>query len=134
MYSKPTMLTSLGIDLQLSTNPEKLYVGQPICASMAVGEKTITPYGVLSGGASLALAESLAGYGSTLLCEQDEIPNGMQVSANHIASAKNGECVIAKGTLLHKGKRTHIWNIDIIDSNNKLISSVRVTNMIIKRR
>ena len=91
-------------------------------------------FGILHGGATLALAETVAGIGSMIICEPDEIVVGMQVSGNHISSAHEGDSVRAVGTILHKGRSSHIWNVDVFTSTNKLVSSVRVVNSVIKKR
>ncbi len=90
--------------------------------------------GILHGGATLALAETVAGIGSMIICEPDEIVVGMQVSGNHISSAHEGDSVRVVGTILHKGRSSHIWNVDVFTSTNKLVSSVRVVNSVIKKR
>ena len=91
-------------------------------------------FGILHGGATLALAETVAGIGSMIICEPDEIVVGMQASGNHISSAHEGDSVRAVGTILHKGRSSHIWNVDVFTSTNKLVSSVRVVNSVIKKR
>ena len=103
-------------------------------AEMRVEKRVCQPFGLLHGGASLALAESVAGQGSLALCDADHIPVGIQVSANHISSAKEGDTVHAIGTLLQRGRTTHVWNVDIFASDKTLVSSVRVVNRIVKRR
>lgn len=121
-----SMIANLGIKFFISP-PSEVY------ASMPVDERTIQPFQALSGGASLALAESMAGHGSLALCQEKEFPCGIQVSANHIAMAKRGETVFAHATLVHKGRSSHVWNVDIVNAHKKLISSVRVVNQIIVR-
>ena len=103
-------------------------------ATMPVDYRTRQPFGILHGGATLALAETVAGLGSMIICEPDEIVVGMQVSGNHISSAHEGDTVRAIGTILHKGRSSHIWNVDVFTSTNKLVSSIRVVNSIIKKR
>lgn len=103
-------------------------------ATMPVDYRTRQPFGILHGGATLALAETVAGLGSMIICEPDEIVVGMQVSGNHISSAHEGDTVRAVGTILHKGRSSHIWNVDVFTSTNKLVSSVRVMNSVIKKR
>ena len=103
-------------------------------ATMPVDYRTRQPFGILHGGATLALAETVAGLGSMIICEPDEIVVGMQVSGNHISSAHEGDTVRAVGTILHKGRSSHIWNVDVFTSTNKLVSSIRVVNSIIKKR
>ena len=103
-------------------------------ATMPVDYRTRQPFGILHGGATLALAETVAGLGSMIICESDEIVVGMQVSGNHISSAHEGDTVRAVGTILHKGRSSHIWNVDVFTSTNKLVSSIRVVNSVIKKR
>lgn len=103
-------------------------------ATMPVDYRTRQPFGILHGGATLALAETVAGLGSMIICEPDEIVVGMQVSGNHISSAHEGDTVRAVGTIPHKGRSSHIWNVDVFTSTNKLVSSIRVVNSVIKKR
>lgn len=104
-------------------------------AKMPVDERTTQPFGILHGGAVLALAETVAGAGSLCLCNPDQIPVGIQVSANHISSArKEDEYVKAIGTIIHNGKSSHVWNIDVFTSSGKLISTVRIVNSILIKR
>lgn len=103
-------------------------------ATMPVDHRTRQPFGILHGGATLALAETIAGLGSMILCRPDEIAVGMQVSGNHISSAHEGDTVRAVGTIIHKGHSSHLWNVDIFTSTNKLVSSVRVINSVMKKR
>ena len=103
-------------------------------ATMPVDERTRQPFGILHGGATLALAETVAGLGSMISCQPDEIVVGMQVSGNHVSSAHEGDTVRAVGTIVHKGRSSHVWNVDVFTSTNKLVSSVRVVNSIMKKR
>ena len=102
-------------------------------AIMQVYKSVCQPFGILHGGASIALAESVAGEGSLFLCNPGEIPVGTQVSCNHISAAKEGDTVHATGTIIHLGGTTHIWNIDIATSEGRLVSSIRVLNTILKQ-
>lgn len=87
----------------------------------------------LHGGVTIALAETIAGVGSNSICAEDEFTVGLQVSANHISGAQLGDTVRAIGTLLHKGRTTHVWNVDVIlEGTEKLVSSVRVINLVLK--
>lgn len=103
-------------------------------ATMPVDYRTRQPFGILHGGATLALAETVAGLGSLVLCAPDEIAVGMQVSGNHVSSAHEGDTVRAVGTIIHKGRSSHVWNVDVFTSTNKLVSSIRVINSIIKKQ
>lgn len=111
------------------------YVSQDrVEATMPVDHRTRQPFGILHGGATLALAETVAGLGSMILCQPDEFVVGMQVSGNHISSAHEGDTVRAVGTIVHKGRSSHVWNVDVFTSTNKLVSSVRVVNSVLKKR
>lgn len=103
-------------------------------ATMPVDYRTRQPFGILHGGATLALAETVAGLGSMIICEPDEIVVGMQVSGNHISSAHERDTVRAVATIVHKGRSSHVWNVDVFTSTNKLVSSIRVVNSVIKKR
>ena len=103
-------------------------------ATLPVACRTRQPFGRLHGGATLALAETVAGLGSMIICQPDEIVVGMQVSGNHISSAHEGDTVRAVGTIVHKGHSSHVWNVDVFTSTNKLVSSVRVVNSVMKKR
>jgi len=121
-----TLISNLGIRIESVADGE-------IIASMPVSERTIRPGGILHGGASLALAETLAGLGSILIIDSNEYDaRGMQVTANHVGGAKEG-IVMAVAKIVHQGKQTHVWNVDITNNEGKLISTARVTNMIIKK-
>ena len=103
-------------------------------ATMPVDRRTRQPFGILHGGATLALAETVAGLGSMITCQPDDMVVGMQVSGNHISSAHEGDTVRAIATIVHKGRSSHVWNVDVFTSTNKLVSSIRVVNSIMKKR
>lgn len=103
-------------------------------ATMPVDERTRQPFGILHGGATLALAETVAGLGSMILAKPDEIVVGMQVSGNHMSSAHEGDTVRAVATIIHKGRSSHVWNVDVFTSTDKLVSSIRVVNSILKKK
>ena len=103
-------------------------------ATMPVDHRTCQPFGILNGGASLALAEMVAGHGSVPLCSPNEMPCGIQVRANHVGMVRIGSYVLATGQLIHRGRTTHIWNVDITSPEGKLISTARIVNQIVKRR
>lgn len=100
-------------------------------ASMKVDERNRQPFGFLSGGASLALAENMAGVGSMVLCP-GKICVGINVSGEHVKAVLDGDTVTAYGRLLHRGKTLHVWHIEIKNENGDLVSSVQVTNFIMK--
>ena len=102
------------------------------CAGMDVSEKVCQPFGFLSGGAILALAETLAGYASLALCPENSCPVGIQISANHLKSVKKGGSVTAQARLLNKNDLLHVWEIRILDNSSELISLCQITNYIKK--
>ena len=102
-------------------------------ARMKVDGRNSQPFGFLSGGASLALAENLAGVGSMALCPK-KIPVGINVSGSHVQVVLEGDTVTAYGKLQFKGHTLHEWQVDIKNSNGELISTVHVTNYLISPR
>lgn len=125
---KDTLIETLNITFIESDDQTSLE------AIMPVEKQLSQTMGVLHGGATISLAESVAGVGSNTLCAHDEQCFGMQISASHISSAKIGDVVRAIGTLQHKGRSTHVWNVDVFsETTGKLISSVRVTNAVVKK-
>ena len=100
-------------------------------AKMKVDERNRQPFGFLSGGASLALAENLAGVGSLALCP-GKICVGINISGNHVRAVLEGDTVTAYGKLQFKGNTLHEWQIDIKNSDGNLISTVHVTNYIMR--
>ena len=125
--SKPNLSTALGMEF-LSTPDDDTCM-----ATMKVDERNRQPFGFLSGGASLALAENVAGVGSSALCPQCACV-GIEVSGSHVKAVAEGDTVTAFARLLHKGTTLHVWNVDIKDSHGELISNVRVTNYVIKNK
>ena len=102
-------------------------------ARMKVDERNRQPFGFLSGGASLALAENVAGVGSSSLCPGCACV-GIEVSGSHVRAVAEGDTVTAFARLLHKGTTLHVWNVDITNTAGELISNVRVTNYVIKSK
>ena len=124
---KPNLSTALGMEF-IST-PED----DTCLARMKVDERNRQPFGFLSGGASLALAENVAGVGSSALCPGCACV-GIEVSGSHVKAVVEGDTVTAYARMLHQGTTLHVWNVDIKDTAGDLISNVRVTNYIIKQK
>ena len=101
-------------------------------ARMKVDERNRQIFGFLSGGASLALAENVAGVGSLALCP-DRICVGVNVSGSHVKAVLDGDTVTATARILHKGKTLHQWHVDIRNTAGELISSVEVTNFVMNK-
>lgn len=121
---KPNLSTALGMHF-ISTPDDDMCM-----ATMTVDEKNRQPFGFLSGGASLALAENLAGVGSTALCP-GKICVGISVSGDHVKAVEEGDTVTALAHLVSKGRKLHVWDVQITNSKGELISTVHVTNYII---
>lgn len=123
---KNSLIGNLGIEV---TN-----IGKGIVEGFLIlSEKNSRPGGILHGGANLSMAETLAGLGSMLLVDlnvNDVL--GTQVSGNHTGVLTDGKA-LATAKIIHQGNKTHIWSVDVRNENGKLISTVRVTNMIVKR-
>ena len=98
-------------------------------ATMKVDERNRQPFGFLSGGASLALAENVAGIGSLAACP-GQIAVGINVSGSHVLAVVEGDTVTAYGKLVHKGRTLHTWQVDIKNGADELICSVQVTNYV----
>jgi 1,4-dihydroxy-2-naphthoyl-CoA hydrolase len=101
---------------------------------MPVDERTKQPYGLLHGGASCALAETVGSVASHLVMDAEKfICVGLEINANHLRSAKQG-FVTATTTPLHLGSSTHVWDIKIHDEEEKLICVSRLTVAILLKR
>lgn len=130
IHQLPSLKNSMGEVLGI----EFILVEEGIVkATMPVDNRTCQPYGFLNGGASLALAEMVAGHGSVPLCSEQEMPCGIQVSASHVGMVRTGTYVIATGRLIHRGRTTHLWNVDITTPEGKLVSTARIVNQIVKK-
>lgn len=121
---QPNLSTALGMEF-ISTSDDDTCM-----ATMKVDERNRQPFGFLSGGASLALAENLAGVGSCSLCP-GKICVGISVSGQHVKAVVEGDTVTALARLVHKGRTLHVWDVEITDSKGQTISTVHVTNYVI---
>lgn len=102
-------------------------------ATMPVDNRTKQPYGLLHGGASVALAETLGSVGSALIINPAKnICVGLEINANHLRSAKEG-VVTGIATPIHIGASTHVWDIKIYNSSDKIICISRLTVAILKK-
>ena len=104
-----------------------------LVAKMPVNARVFQPDGVLHGGATVALAESVGSAASYVFMDAKEFfVRGIEISANHVRSIKEGE-VYARATIVHKGRTTQLWNIRISDSNDALISQCKLTTIALPR-
>ena len=105
-----------------------------LVAEMPVTSKHYQPMRILHGGATLALAESVGSALSVINIDLDRYDvKGMEINANHIRSIKNGT-LIAKAKFIHKGRTSHIVEINISNEKDKLISICRLTNVVLKKQ
>lgn len=125
--NKNTLMEVLGIECVEITD-------ELIKVRMPVDHRTHQPMGLLHGGASAALIESVGSMGSALVLDlSKQAPVGVEINANHLGSVKEG-AVVAHGRLVHQGKRTHVWQVDIYDEQtDKLVCTGRLTVMIVSR-
>ncbi|HEX5652047.1 MAG TPA: hotdog fold thioesterase [Chitinophagaceae bacterium] len=105
-----------------------------IKATMPVDHRTRQPYGLLHGGASCVLAETIGSVASAMVVDHSKfLCVGLEINANHIRSARQGQ-VTGMATPLHLGASTHVWDIKIYDQQEKLVCVSRLTVAIIPRR
>lgn len=124
---KDTLIEALGIEI---THLEK----GKVIATMPVDGRTKQPMGLLHGGASVALAETVASVGAYELVDKEiEGVAGLEINANHVRPITEG-FVTAVGTVLHQGKSTMVWDIKITDEQDRLICVSRCTMAVIKLR
>ena len=101
--------------------------------TMPVDVRTVQPYGLLHGGASVALAETLGSMGASMCVDADEYQIvGQEINANHVRAARGG-LVTGTARAVHLGGRTHVWSIDIVNDAQKLVCISRITMAVIKR-
>lgn len=101
---------------------------------MPVTDKVKQPFGYLHGGATMALGETACSIGAAHMVNTDKvIPVGLEMNTNHIRSAKQGY-VYAIAELIHGGRSTQVWNINLVDDQEQLISVMRGTMMLKPRQ
>jgi uncharacterized protein (TIGR00369 family) len=105
-----------------------------LVATMPVNPSVHQPMGLLHGGATVALAESVGSAASMLFVNSDLFEvRGIEIAANHLKSKRNG-IVTATAKIVHKGKSIHLWEIRIVDENGSLVSLCKLTNMVLPKR
>ncbi|MFV5692775.1 PaaI family thioesterase [Flavobacterium sp. LT1R49] len=125
--SKNTLMQTLNIEY---TDAGEDY----LVATMPVNPSVHQPFGLLHGGASVALAESVGSAASLLYVnsEHSEV-RGIEISANHLKAKRDG-IVTATARIVHKGRSIHLWEIRITDEKDNLISLCKLTNMVLPKR
>lgn len=123
---KDTLMETLAIEfIDISENT--------VTAKMPVTPRVHQPDGVLHGGASVALAESVGSAASVLFLREENVQiRGIEIAANHVKSAKDG-FVYATATIMHKGRTTQLWHIPITNDKNELVSLVKLTTLCLRK-
>lgn len=125
-FSKNTLMETLEI--------EYVDAGEDfLTAKMPVNPSVHQPMGILHGGASVALGESVGSAASHIFIDTEKfVVKGLEISANHLKSKREGE-VFATAKIIHKGRTTHLWEIRIVDENDNLISLCKMTNIVLPK-
>ena len=119
-----TLINTLEIEI-LEASPDK------VVATMPVQPKVHQPFGLLHGGASVALAETIASIGAFLsVADQGMVAVGLEINANHLRGVRDG-IVTATATPIHKGRTTQVWSIEIKNEEGKMVCISRCTLAII---
>lgn len=125
--SKNTMLETL--DIRIIELGEDYLIG-----TMPVDHRTHQPMGLLHGGASAVLIESLGSIGSSLLVDlKTENVVGIEINANHLKGMRSGT-VTGKAKVLHAGRTTHLWQVDLTDEEGNLVCTGRLTVMVVPKK
>lgn len=105
-----------------------------LVATMPVNSSVHQPMGLLHGGATVALAESVGSAASLMLVNQENSEvRGIEISANHLKSKRTG-IVTATARIIHQGASIHLWEIRVVDENDSLISLCKLTTMVLPKR
>lgn len=125
-YNTNTLMETLEIEF--------VDVGEDyVTAKMPVNSKVHQPYGILHGGATAALAETVGSLASAFfLKSKDKIVKGIELSINHLKSKKEG-VVYGTARPIHRGRTTHLWEIKIVDEEDNLISICKLTNIVLDK-
>jgi len=105
-----------------------------LVATMPVDERTCQPMGIINGGASCALAETVASTAANFVVDQTQrYCLGLDIMANHLRPAFKGGHVKAIARPIHLGRKTHVWNVDLYNDENKHTCAVRMTMAVLQR-
>lgn len=138
MNIKNTLLTLNNMNkntLMETLKIEFVDVGEDfVIAKMPVNSNVHQPYGILHGGATAALAETVGSCASALFVDaKTKIVKGIELSINHLKSKREGT-VFGIAKPIHKGRTTHLWEIRIVDENEQLISICKLTNIVLDKK
>ena len=121
------MGTTLGISIKKISRDEMI-------AEMPVDDRTVQPFRILHGGASVVLAETLCSIGAWLYLPENKTAVGVEINANHHRSVREGGTVIATATPIQTGRSIHVWETKIVDGRGKLVCTSRCTLAIVDRK
>lgn len=126
LSTENTIMEAIGIEVVRASEDE-------VVATMPVHGPTKQPFGILHGGASLVLAETVASLGTfNLIDQENELAVGLEINANHVRSKSDGT-VTATGAPLHRGRKVMVWDIRITDEDDKLICVSRCTVAVVPK-
>ena len=123
-FSKGTMMEALGMTF-VPTDDEFAVVEMPVSPA------NIQHMGVVHGGAYLTMAETAAGAGSLHVAGLGAQVCGIEVSGNHVRMSPTGGTVTARASVIHVGHTIHVWNVDVFDGQQNLLSTARVVNKVL---
>lgn len=124
-WSQNTLISHLGIEFIAVTD-------QTLVATMPVEARTHQPFGVLHGGASVVLAETLGSMASNFCAPEGKYCVGLEINANHLKSVRSGT-VTGTATPIHIGGKTHVWEIRIVNEQNALVCVSRLTMAVLDK-
>ena len=113
-----TLMEKIGLEW-LEIGPERIVARIPV-------ESNTQPYGLLHGGATAALCETIGSYGAAVVAGPESLPVGIELNVNHIRSVREGY-VTATGMPLHSGRRTSVWDMQVRDDDGRLVAVARLT-------
>ncbi len=120
-----TLLEALGIEITEATR-------ERVVATMPVERRVLQPYGIPHGGASVALAETVASVGGSVSAPPGKMVVGLEINANHLRPKESG-LLTATGTPLHRGRSTQVWQVEVRDEADRLICVSRCTLAVIDK-
>ncbi len=123
-FRKNTLVDTLGIEVTE-------FGDDYLCARMPVDHRTHQPMGILHGGASVSLAETVGSIAATMAVDENHYCVGLEINANHLKSARDGY-VHATATPIHIGRSTQVWDIKIVNDKEQLVCVSRLTMAVLK--
>lgn len=126
LSTENTIMEAIGIEIVQVSEDE-------VVATMPVDDRTKQPFGILHGGASLVLAETVASLGTfNLIDQENELAVGLEINANHLRAKSEGT-VTATGSPLHRGRKIMVWDVRIADEDENLICVSRCTVAVVPK-